>query len=127
MIYADGAGATVLEESKEIGGILSHCTLTFTADNEADFIFYGKSYNSEIMNGDKFIKMQGRKVYEFALNNVPTAMKQCLDQPKVAIDDLKKIFIHQANKKMDEAIIKDFTGFTRNQCQRIFSHEYRGV
>ncbi len=108
MIYADGAGATVLEESKEIGGILSHCTLTFTADNEADFIFYGKSYNSEIMNGDKFIKMQGRKVYEFALNNVPTAMKQCLDQPKVAIDDLKKIFIHQANKKMDEAIIKRF-------------------
>ena len=108
MIYADGAGATILEESAEVGGILSHSTLTFTANNETDFIFYGKSYNSKVINGDKFIKMQGRKVYEFALNNVPIAMKQCLDQANVAIDDLKKIFIHQANKKMDEAIVKRF-------------------
>ena len=111
MIDADGAGATILEESMEEGGILSHSTLTFTAENEADFIFYGKSYNSEVFNGDKFIKMQGRKVYEFALNQVPAAMKQCLDQSNVPIDDLKKIFIHQANKKMDEAIVKRFYKF----------------
>ena len=52
--------------------------------------------------------MQGRKVYEFALTNVPIAMKSCFDESKCNIDDLKKIFIHQANKKMDEAIIKRF-------------------
>ena len=108
MIYADGAGATILEESAEEGGILSHSTLTYTAENETDFIFYGKSYNSEDLNGNKFIKMQGRKVYEFALNHVPAAMKQCLDQANIDIDVLKKIFIHQANKKMDEAIVKRF-------------------
>ena len=108
MIYADGAGATILEESAEEGGILSHSTLTYTAGNETDFIFYGESYNSEDLNGNKFIKMQGRKVYEFALNHVPAAMKQCLDQANIDIDDLKKIFIHQANKKMDEAIVKRF-------------------
>ena len=104
MIYADGAGATILEESNQEGGILSHSTLTYTADNEADFIFYGETYDKQDVEGDKFIKMQGRKVYEFALNKVPDAMKQCLGLASVAIDDLKKIFIHQANKKMDEAI-----------------------
>ena len=108
MIYADGAGATILEESNQEGGILSHCSMTFTADHEADFIFYGKSYNTRNLNGDKFIKMQGRKVYEFALNKVPAAMKKCLDDAKIEIEQLKKIFIHQANKKMDEAIIKRF-------------------
>lgn len=108
MIYADGAGATVLEESAEEGGILSHCSLTYTSENETDFIFYGKSNNGKDFNGDKFIKMQGRKVYEFALNNVPAAMKQSLDYANVEIDNLKKIFIHQANKKMDEAIVKRF-------------------
>ena len=41
MIYADGAGATILEETADEGGILSHSTLTYTAENEADFIFYG--------------------------------------------------------------------------------------
>lgn len=108
MIYADGAGATILEETADEGGILSHSTLTYTAENEADFIFYGNSYDSKDLNGDKYIKMQGRKVYEFALNHVPAAMKQCLDQANVDVDDLKKIFIHQANKKMDEAIVKRF-------------------
>ena len=108
MIYADGAGATILEKSNLEGGILSHSTLTFTAEDEADFIFYGESYNKTESNGDKFIKMQGRKVYEFALINVPTAMKKCLDQSGIPIENLKKIFIHQANKKMDEAIVNRF-------------------
>ena len=108
MIYADGAGATILEKSNQKGGILSHSTLTFTAEDEADFIFYGESYNKTKDNGDKFIKMQGRKVYEFALINVPAAMKKCLDHSGIPIENLKKIFIHQANKKMDEAIVKRF-------------------
>ena len=108
MIFADGAGAIILEETVEEGGILSHCTMTYTADNETDFIFYGKSYNSECLKGDKFIKMQGRKVYEFALSQVPNAMKQCLDKANIDVENLKKIFIHQANKKMDEAIVNRF-------------------
>ena len=52
--------------------------------------------------------MHGRKIYEFALNNVPTAMKSCLEKSGLAIDDVKKILIHQANEKMDEAIIQRF-------------------
>jgi 3-oxoacyl-[acyl-carrier-protein] synthase-3 len=52
--------------------------------------------------------MHGRKIYEFALNNVPQAMKACLDNSGINISDVKKILIHQANEKMDEAIIKRF-------------------
>jgi len=33
--------------------------------------------------------------------------KDCLDKSGIAIGDLKKIFIHQANEKMDEGIIKE--------------------
>jgi len=35
-------------------------------------------------------------------------MKMALDKSGVSIDDVKKVFIHQANEKMDEAIIKRF-------------------
>ena len=52
--------------------------------------------------------MQGRKIYEFALKNVPLAMKLCLESSKIDIKDVKKILIHQANEKMDEAIIQRF-------------------
>ena len=52
--------------------------------------------------------MHGRKIYEFALNNVPIAMKAALEKSKVDVKDIKKILIHQANEKMDEAIISRF-------------------
>ncbi len=35
-------------------------------------------------------------------------MKSCLDKSGVDINDVKKILIHQANEKMDEAIVKRF-------------------
>jgi 3-oxoacyl-[acyl-carrier-protein] synthase-3 len=106
MIFADGAGATIIEESNKLGGILSHETVTYTDNGEVDILFFGESYEPD--NKNQFIKMKGRKVYEFALSHVPEAMKSCLDQSGVKIQNLKKIFIHQANEKMDEAIIKRF-------------------
>lgn len=107
MIYADGAGATIVEKSDSIPGILSHATATFTSEGEAEFIFMGPS-NKKTDDSTKYIKMQGRKVYEFALTQVPLAMKECLEKAEIPIKELKKIFIHQANLKMDEAIIKRF-------------------
>jgi 3-oxoacyl-[acyl-carrier-protein] synthase-3 len=56
----------------------------------------------------RFIKMKGRKVYEYAMKNVPLAMKDCLDKSGTDIKDLKKIFLHQANEKMDDAIVAAF-------------------
>ena len=106
MIYADGAGASLIEASLEKGGILSHKTVTYTAEGEADFIFYGPANNSG--RGTKYIKMLGRKVYEFALNKVPLALQTCLEDSGEDIKNVKKIFIHQANLKMDDAIIKRF-------------------
>jgi 3-oxoacyl-[acyl-carrier-protein] synthase-3 len=50
--------------------------------------------------------MKGRKVYEYALKYVPEAMKNCFDKTGLPISSLKKIFIHQANEKMDEAIVQ---------------------
>jgi len=105
MIYADGAGATILEESDEKGGILSHITESYTTD-ELYYLFYGKSNNQSLNNNSRYIKMNGRKVYEFALKNVPSAIKMCIDEAGVKISDVKKILLHQANAKMDTAMGK---------------------
>lgn len=107
MIYSDGAGATVVEASDNDGGILAHETASFTYD-EAYYLFFGNSNKQELCRDTRYIKMHGRKIYEFALNNVPQAMKACLDKSGVNIKDVKKVLIHQANEKMDEAIIKRF-------------------
>lgn len=105
MIFADGAGANIIEESNSPGGILSHNTATYSND-EVFYLFYGKSYNPNSDRNKKYIKMRGRKVYEFALKNVPAAIKECVDKSKSNISEIKKILIHQANAKMDDAIVK---------------------
>ena len=107
MIYSDGAGASIVEASDEEGGILAHETASFTYD-EAYYLFFGNSNNQDLCRDTRYIKMHGRKIYEFALNNVPAAMKACLDNSGIDISEVKKVLIHQANEKMDEAIIKRF-------------------
>jgi len=107
MIFSDGAGAAVMEykETKEAGsGILSTAVQTHALE-EVNYINMGPSFYPESDPHVRFIKMKGRKVYEYAMKHVPQAMKDCLDKSGVSIHELKKVFIHQANEKMDEGII----------------------
>ena len=108
MIYADGAGACILEKgSNSKKGILSYASQTFTLE-EANYIYFGESNKKKDDDDTFYLKMHGRKIYEFALNNVPSAMKLALEKSGIPIEKVKKILIHQANEKMDEAIIKRF-------------------
>ena len=104
MIFSDGAGAIIIEESKSENGVIAHNSVTYTDNNEVDILNFDFSYNSS--DEHKYIKMKGRKVYEFALKKVPEAIKECIGKTNINIDEIKKVFIHQANMKMDEAIVK---------------------
>ena len=108
MIFSDGAGACVIEarETGENGsGILSSAVQAHCME-EVDYLNMGKSNYPDSDPRIRYIKMKGRKVYEYAMKHVPQAMKDCLDKAGVDIKDLKKVFIHQANEKMDEGITK---------------------
>lgn len=109
MIYADGAAAVVLEskEESEERGILSVLSQTYTYE-EAYYLYLDTSNKKNHEPGTRYLKMNGKKIYEFALKHVPHAMKNCLDKSGIGIERLKKVFIHQANEKMDEAILKHF-------------------
>jgi 3-oxoacyl-[acyl-carrier-protein] synthase-3 len=106
MIFSDGAGACILEYKESAGsGILASSALSHSMD-EAYYIYLGQSNFPGSDPRIRYIKMKGRKVYEYAMKHVAEAMKTCLDKAGVGINQLKKIFIHQANEKMDEGIIK---------------------
>jgi len=109
MIFSDGAGAVVLESivdaNENAPGILSASAQSHCVD-ETYYIHLGKSYNPDTDPNIRYIKMKGRKVYEYAVKYVPLAIKDCIDKSGIAIEDIKKVFIHQANEKMDEAIIR---------------------
>lgn len=105
MIYADGAGATILEGQRGGKGIVSHKTQSHTT-TEAYFLFSGQSSNPDFESDELFIKMEGRKIYEYALKNVPLVIKEALEKAGTNVTEVNKVLVHQANGKMDEAILK---------------------
>lgn len=107
MIYADGAGAVVLESkvSDHPIGIIAHRSRTDTLIH-ASMLTMNQSYHPTKHKDDLFLKMNGRKLYQYALENVPQAIKECLEKSKVHLKEVKNILIHQANGKMDDAIVK---------------------
>ena len=109
MIFADGAGATILEArtSEQPVGILSHAARS-DALKEAYLMWMERSNNPHYAGDEIFIKMNGRKQFEYALNTVPPLLKEAVDKSGVDVKNIKKVLIHQANEKMDNAMLKNF-------------------
>ncbi len=105
LIYADGAGATIIEARDDgDGGILSHSVRTDAIDHSR-MLFMGHSFNRDAFLEALFLKMEGRKLYKYALNTVAGTVKDALERAGVDLGDVKKVLLHQANGKMDEAIL----------------------
>ena len=107
MIFSDGGGAVILEAATGGNrGILSHKTQTYATDY-TQLLNMDKSYAPACAgNPDIFIKMNGRRVYEFALSFVPLVVTEALNKAGVRLEEISKVLIHQANDKMDAAIIE---------------------
>jgi 3-oxoacyl-[acyl-carrier-protein] synthase-3 len=109
MIYADGAGATIVEAmtGPENGGmgILSHAARSDTLEH-AQMLRMGKSYNPDHQGNELFLKMDGHRLYEYALRTVPQVVGESLTKAGLSLGDVSKVLLHQANEKMDEAILK---------------------
>lgn len=53
-----------------------------------------------------YTQMDGSAVYKFAVRTVPMAISEALEQAKVAADDVSLFVLHQANKRIIEAVAK---------------------
>lgn len=107
LIYADGAGAVIVEGRDTEAGILSRAVRSDALDY-SNMLFMGSSYHPEAFLESLFLKMEGRKLYKYALNTVAGAMQEALSRAGIDVHDVRKVLIHQANGKMDEAILDAF-------------------
>ena len=107
MLYADGAGCTILEArvSDEPVGILAHTTRS-DALKHASLMWMGESFKPGLGGGAKFLKMQGRRLYEYAVTVVPEIVRDNLRDVGLSTRDVDKILMHQANAKMNGAILR---------------------
>jgi 3-oxoacyl-[acyl-carrier-protein] synthase-3 len=105
MIYSDGAGATLVEATDRKVGIISHVTRSDTL-HDVNLLTLGQSYHLNSNGNQLYLKMQGHEIYKYAVKIVPQVVLQSLEKAGLTLSDVNKILIHQANQKMDEAILK---------------------
>jgi 3-oxoacyl-[acyl-carrier-protein] synthase-3 len=86
-------------------GILTHAVRSDTLEH-VGLLRMGPSYDPEAEDDELYIKMKGRKLYEYAIATVPGLVRKSLERAGLTLTDVNKVLIHQANGKMDEAILK---------------------
>ena len=107
MLYADGAGAVIMEAAESDGdvGVLAHNTRSDALEH-ASLLRMGPSYNPDAPSDRLYLKMDGRKVYEYAVQTVPCVVSDTLRSAGLALQDVDMLLAHQANAKLNQAILK---------------------
>lgn len=107
VLFGDGAGAAVIEISKE-DRILSTC---FSADGTlgekslvAGELELDSPFISEVKIENKYLSMKGVEVFKFAVSILPEVVNELLEKANEDIANIKYIVPHQANLRIiDEA------------------------
>lgn len=98
ILFGDGAGAAVLEESYD-GGILN------IYDGSDGTL--GHNLTLSFNNGEEnFVKMNGKEIFKFAVNIIPHCINEVLKGTGINLSDINLIIPHQANARIVEATSK---------------------
>lgn len=98
ILFGDGAGAAILEESEDLGIINIY-------DGSDGAL--GSSLTLSFNNGEEnFVKMNGKEIFKFAVNIIPHCIEEVLKGTNIDLSQIKLIIPHQANMRIVEATSK---------------------
>lgn len=107
VLFGDGAGAVIIEGTKDLVGIIDTKAKSIGEQFEAlvapirhnDTPFYKQ-------NKEPFLTMDGRGVFQFACTKVSELITERLDVCNLTGDDIDLYVLHQANTRIIENIAK---------------------
>ena len=106
VLFGDGAGAIILEESKT-PGILSTHIHADGAYQELLSVPAGISSDYNLVKSNKaFIKMQGNEVFKVAVNTLGEIVDETLQANSMSNTDIDWLVPHQANTRIISAMAK---------------------
>lgn len=105
ILFGDGAGAAVLKASE--GQMYRPVTHSDGAKGDALTCEsrYTKNWK-EIPEENTYMKMDGQAVFKFAVRRVPEVIGEVLEANSVAPGDVSCYILHQANRRIVEAVAK---------------------
>lgn len=111
ILFGDGAGAVIIQScSKEDNGILGFQLNTDGQKSHQLSIAYEENNlisdtKWPIVRGEfRYLKMNGKEVYKFAVSKVPSSILSCLNSLNISVKDINWILLHQANKRILNAV-----------------------
>ncbi len=105
VLFADGAGAVVLEASDR-GGPLS---FVFHSDGGGGPILYAPGPcgpAGSAQPGQYYVAMDGPQVFKFAVHAMESATREVLRDAGLTLDDIDLLIPHQANRRIINATAK---------------------
>ena len=110
ILFGDGAGAVVLQAHDEPTGMIA-CNLgSRGADYAALYVPGGGSkqpFSQEVLDrGLMNIRMDGGKLYKFAVSTPVRVAQETLESAGLTIDDVKLLIPHQANMRIMESLCR---------------------
>lgn len=108
ILFGDGAGAFVLQASESENDILA---TYLRADGKGGHLLWIPNTGAGYPHGGepapkethRFLQMNGRAIYEFAVNAVPEAVKAAAAKAGLRVEDIEFLVPHQANKRIIKA------------------------
>ena len=99
IIFGDGAGAAVLSNDKD--GYLDSVVTVHGGDDVIKIPhFTGCSPFFTKENDSPYIHMQGQETFKYAVNAICSDINTLLERNSLALDDIRYIVPHQANKRI---------------------------
>ncbi len=109
ILFGDGAGALLLEQSPGGNEILS--TYLRSDGSRGHLICIPNSNSSFPREGidqpvavKRFLKMNGRAIYEFAINAIPDALNEACQKANISVSDIDYLIPHQANQRIIDSV-----------------------
>ena len=122
ILFADGAGAVVLEESDGPGILSTH----LHADGKYDELLRtkgGLSKNKELLDsGGAFVEMRGNEVFRVAVNTLGRIVDETLEANNMKKSDVDWLVPHQANIRIINATAKKLKISTDHVVVTVHEH-----
>lgn len=107
ILFGDGAGAFVLQNGDEPGGVLSAIMRSDGSGSDLLSLPAGGSRfptsAETVAENLHYIQMNGREVFRFATKVMTQATRDAVENANLTLEDIQLIVPHQANKRIIEA------------------------
>ena len=107
VLFGDGAGGVLLESSEQ-QTFLAESLYTDGSRGEvlqSSFVGLSSPYSNKEVD-HKYLSMDGRAVFDFAIRDVAKSIQSLLAAAPVAVDEIDYFFLHQANDRILDKIAK---------------------